>query len=73
MMKKYTKAKLKAFMAMAAFVVVGIVTISSTTIGMLGYANQVAGNQTSSKTATIQQAPFGVAAIAPGAMVLSGK
>jgi hypothetical protein len=73
MMKKYTKARLQARIAMAAFAVVGIVTVSSTTIGVLGYVTQVAGNQTSSQTAAIQPTPFGVATIASGPTALSGK
>ncbi len=72
MQKKHSKTKVKAFMAMVAFVAVAIMMVSSTMIGVVGYATQVASAQPNSQTA-VARSPIGIAAIAPGISALSEK
>ena len=60
MMKKQTATKLKARLALAAFIVVAIATITLTSVGLFGYATLTAGVHTDSNQASAQSAPFGL-------------
>jgi hypothetical protein len=63
MTKKPTTAKLKAHLAMAAFMVMAIATITLTAVGVFGYATLVAGVHTDGAQASAQSASFNVGSL----------
>lgn len=72
-MKKLTSAKLKAHLAMAAFVLVATAMMVMTTVGVLSYMTTPLGVPVNAQEANAVGAPFGAAAASSGAILIQGK